>query len=138
MLKRRREILDMYEAALADLPVEILSHDGRDSLGREYHSSRHLCLARLEGKTEAFRNALIEALAEEGVAANVHYKPLPMHTAYKKLGFDIKDYPNAFHQYENEITLPLHTCLSDEQVKWVTEAFRRRYAGLQAAGRRLE
>lgn len=110
--------------------MELLSHDGTDRLGREYHSSRHLCLARLCGKTEAFRNALIEALAEKGVAANVHYKPLPMHTAYKKLGFDIKDYPNAFHQYENEITLPLHTCLSDEQVKWAAEAFRECYAGL--------
>lgn len=123
MLKRRRDILNVYEAELGGLPVELLSHDGTDRLGREYHSSRHLCLARLCGKTEAFRNALIEALAEKGVAANVHYKPLPMHTAYKKLGFDIKDYPNAFHQYENEITLPLHTRLTDEEMGYIGEVF---------------
>lgn len=131
MLARRREILERYEEGLARLPVEILRHDQESGCcGVTYHSSRHLCLVRLLGKKAEFRNALITAMAERGVATNVHYKPLPMHTAYKNLGFDIKDYPNAYAQYENEITLPLHTCLTDEQVEWVIRVFRECYAEL--------
>ncbi|WP_251494901.1 DegT/DnrJ/EryC1/StrS family aminotransferase [Otoolea muris] len=122
MLGRRRDILSRYEQALSDLPVELLKHDAD-----HYHSSRHLCMVRLLGKGQEFRNSLITEMAEIGVAANVHYKPLPMHTAYKNLGFDIQDYPNAYHQFENEVTLPLHTCLSDEQAAWVTDAFRKCY-----------
>ena len=76
-----------------------------------------------EGKDEAYRNEFIRKMAELEVATNVHYKPLPMHTAYKKLGFDIKDYPNAYQMYHNEITLPLHTCLSDEEVEYVLDCF---------------
>ena len=128
LLKRRREILDRYEAGLSDLPVEILQHDGTDQQGAEFHSSRHLCLTRLSGKDSAFRNRLITAMAEQGVATNVHYKPLPMMTAYRNLGFSIESYPNAYRQYENEITLPLHTCLDDEQIEYVIRTFRDCYA----------
>lgn len=119
LLKRRREIIERYEAGLAGLPVESLKHDAGDS-----SSSRHLYLLRLTGKDVSYRNQVIEKLAERGIAANVHYKPLPMHTAYKNLGFDIKDFPNAYRMYENEITLPLHTCLTDEQVDYVISALK--------------
>lgn len=119
LLKRRREIVDRYEAGFAGLPVESLKHDAGEG-----SSSRHLYLLRLTGKDVPCRNMVIEKLAERGIAANVHYKPLPMHTAYKKMGFDIKDYPNAYRMYENEITLPLHTCLTDEQVDYVISSLR--------------
>ena len=91
--------------------------------GEDFASSGHLYLVRLEGKDEAYRNEFIRKMAELEVATNVHYKPLPMHTAYKKLGFDIKDYPNAYQMYHNEITLPLHTCLCDEEVEYVLDCF---------------
>lgn len=126
MLERRRGIIEKYNQGLKDLSVEIFLHDTED-----YHSSRHLYLVRLNGKNVEFRNHLITAMAESGVSANVHYKPLPMHTAYINLGFDIKDYPNAFHQYENQITLPLHTCLTDEQIEYVIETFKRCYEELE-------
>lgn len=134
ILKRRREIVERYDEALKGLPLTILCHDSRPG-EEEFHSSRHLYLVRLDGKDLEFRNQLIIRLAEAGVAANVHYKPLPLHTAYIKMGFDIKDYPNSYKQFENEITLPLHTCLSDEQVDYVMETFRRCYGEL--AGERL-
>ena len=118
LIARRREIMDKYEAGLKNMPVEIICHDAED-----YHSSRHLCLVRLLEKDVDFRNALIEKMAEREVATNVHYKPLPMHTAYKNLGYDIKDFPNAYNRYKNEITLPLHTLLSDEQVDFVIKTF---------------
>ncbi len=118
LLKRRQEILEKYEEGLKDLPVHGIRHKGDD-----YCSSGHLALIWLEGKDAEFRNRMITKMAEEGVATNVHYKPLPMHTAYKKLGFDIKDYPNAYAQFANEITLPLHTCLTDEQVDYVIHKF---------------
>ncbi|NBI71153.1 DegT/DnrJ/EryC1/StrS aminotransferase family protein [Clostridiaceae bacterium] len=127
MLARRRELLHRYEEMLSPLPVELLQHDGPD-----FSSSRHLCLARLTGKTVEFRNRLIVEMAERGVAANVHYKPLPMHTAYKKLGFDIQDYPNAFHQYENEITLPLHTRLTEEEMRYIGTVFRECYGQISS------
>lgn len=122
MLQRRREILDFYERELERFPVEILKHDSDT-----YHSSRHLCLVRLTGKSMEFRNRLIEAMAENGVATNVHYKPLPLHTAYKNMGFNSSDFPNALAQYENEITLPLHTSLTKEQISAVTDVFCRCY-----------
>lgn len=125
LLARRREIVKCYNARLADLPVTPLCHDAGGN-----QSSRHLYLLRLNGKSVDFRNRLIVRMAEEGVATNVHYKPLPMHTAYRNLGFDIKDYPNAYHQYENEITLPLHTCLTDEEVHYVIETFHKCYQEL--------
>lgn len=119
LLERRKDIIARYEEGFADLPVETLKHDEGDC-----HSSRHLYLMRLTGKGVEERNRLIEQLAERGIASNVHYKPLPMHTAYRKLGFDIKDYPNAYHMYENEITLPLHTSLTDEQIDYVIQTLR--------------
>lgn len=116
MLKRRKELINMYNEMLSDLDVHILQHYGND-----YESSGHLYLIRLNGKDEQFRNELIIKMAEQGVATNVHYKPLPMMTAYKNLGFNINDYPNAFEMYKNEVTLPLNTLMSDEDVKYVVE-----------------
>lgn len=129
ILARRKEILEKYRGGLSELPVDMLMHDKAEN-GEEVHSSYHLCLVRLNGKGLEFRNQLIIDMAEAGVAANVHYKPLPMHTAYKKLGFDIKDYPNAYRQFENEITLPLHTCLTDEQAEAVIDTFKGCYRKL--------
>ena len=118
MLKRRQEIVARYNEALKDLPVAVLNHQSEDHCG-----SHHLYLVRLLGKSREEANRVIEQMAERDIACNVHYKPLPMMTAYKALGFDIKDYPNAYHLFENEVTLPLHTCLSDEQVDYVITNF---------------
>ena len=123
MLERRQEIIRFYDQGLADLPVHGLKHQGED-----YCSSGHLYLLWLDGQTMEFRNRLITRLAEAGVSSNVHYKPLPLHTAYKKQGFSIENYPHAKAQFENEITLPLHTCLTDEQVAYVIEQFHKCYA----------
>lgn len=114
LLERRRQIIETYDAALKGLPVQVLNHYGDDHL-----SSGHLYLTRLLGKSMEERDEVIVKMAEHGVACNVHYKPLPMMTAYKALGFDIKDYPNAYNQFVNEVTLPLHTRLSDEDVDYV-------------------
>ena len=118
MLKRRQEIVSKYDAALKDLNVAVLNHKDVD-----HCSSHHLYLVRLLGKSREDANRVIEQMAERGIACNVHYKPLPMMTAYKALGFDIKDYPNAFHLFENEVTLPLHTRLTDEDVEYVIGNF---------------
>ena len=118
MLKRRQEIVYKYNEALKDLNVAVLNHKGAD-----HCSSHHLYLVRLLGKTREDANKVIEQMAERGIACNVHYKPLPMMTAYKALGFDIKDYPNAYHLFENEVTLPLHTRLTDEDVEYVITNF---------------
>lgn len=114
LLVRRRNIIERYNDALKNCNVQVLNH-----FGKEYASSGHLYLVRLLGKDVDFRNKVIERMAEREIACNVHYKPLPMMTAYKNLGFDIKNYPNAYNQYQNEVTLPLHTCLTDEQVEYV-------------------
>ena len=114
MLARRREIIKRYDAALAGLPVAVLNHYGPD-----HSSSGHLYLTRLLGRSDAERREIIFEMARRGIACNVHYKPLPMMTAYKALGFNIADYPNAYHLFENEITLPLHTKLSDEDVEYL-------------------
>ena len=98
--------------------VQVLDHFGDD-----HSSSGHLYLVRLLGEDVEYRNAVIERMAERGIACNVHYKPLPMMTAYKNLGFDIVDYPNAYNQYHNEITLPLHTSLTNEDVEYVISNF---------------
>lgn len=119
MLARRREIIGRYNEVLRGCDVRVLDHYGED-----HESSGHLYLVRLSGRDESFRNRVIERMAEREIACNVHYKPLPMMTAYKNLGFDIKDYPNAYNQYRNEVTLPLHTCLTDEQVDYVIENFK--------------
>ena len=118
LLHRRREIIERYNEALKDCNVQVLNH-----YGEGHQSSGHLYLVRLLGKDSAYRNEVIRKMAERGIACNVHYKPLPMMTAYKNLGFDIKDYPNAYHQFENEVTLPLHTRLTDEDVAYVIGNF---------------
>ncbi|MEG0758477.1 MAG: DegT/DnrJ/EryC1/StrS family aminotransferase [Raoultibacter sp.] len=123
LLNRRREIIARYEAGLAGVETVLIKHYGDWA-----NSSGHLMLVRMPGKTEAFRNQVIGLMAEDGIATNVHYKPLPMLTAYKNLGFDIADYPNAFAQYECEISLPLHTLLSDDDVDYVVASFKRAYA----------
>jgi dTDP-4-amino-4,6-dideoxygalactose transaminase len=116
MLKRRKEIIERYNAALSGCDVQVLNHYDVD-----HASSGHLYLVRLLGKDTEYRNSVIEKMAERGIACNVHYKPLPMMTAYKNLGFDIVDYPNAFAQYANEVTLPLHTRLSNEDIDYITD-----------------
>lgn len=118
LLERRYEIVDKFNAGLKELPVTVLNH--RDS---DHCSSHHLYLIRLLGKTREETNMVIEMMAERGIATNVHYKPLPMMTAYKALGFDIKDYSNAYHLFENEITFPLHTKLTDEDVEYIITNF---------------
>lgn len=128
-LARRRAIVERYERNLGECDVELLRHYGED-----FESSGHLMLVRLTGKSSAFRNALIERMADDGVATNVHYKPLPLLTAYRDLGFAIADFPNALAQFENEVTLPLHTLLSDEDVDYVAGSFKRALDGLEAEG----
>ena len=118
LLHRRRQIVERYNEALKDCNVQVLNHYGDD-----HQSSGHLYLVRLLGKDCEYRNEVIRKMAERGIACNVHYKPLPMMTAYKNLGFDIKDYPNAYRQFENEVTLPLHTRLTDEDVEYVIGNF---------------
>lgn len=119
MLKRRKAIIESYNAALIPLGVEPLDH-----YTDEHQSSGHLYICRVPGVNLEERNELIIKMAELGVATNVHYKPLPMHTAYKNLGFNISDFPNAYKHFENEITLPLHTCLTDEEVNYVIDSFK--------------
>ncbi len=120
LLKRRQAIIKLYNELLNKDKVEILEHN-TDT----YHSNGHLMLTRVKNIDDAKRNEIIIKLAEAGIASNVHYKPLPMHTAYKNLGFDIKDYPNAFNMYKNEITLPLHTLLTDDDVKYICKEYNR-------------
>ena len=148
LLARRRQLVARYQDALSDLPIEILRHyeDGSGSdaahaddalahAGEEgFSSSGHLMLVRMPGKTQAFRNALIEGLAHMGVAANVHYKPLPLLTAYRDMGFAIEDFPNALAQFENEVTLPLHTKLSDDDVDYIAACFHQAWAQLESEG----
>ncbi len=118
MLERREEIIKRYDKALRPLGVKTLAH-----YTDEHHSSGHLYITRIPNITLEQRNEIIIKMADAGIACNVHYKPLPMHTAYKRLGFDIADYPNAYAQFANEITLPLHTCLTDEEVTYVLDNF---------------
>lgn len=118
MLARRREIIERYDEALKPLGVKVLNHYADD-----HTSSGHLYICRISGFTLEQRNTLIEKMAECGVATNVHYKPLPMHTAYRELGYNIADYPCAYAHFACEITLPLHTCLTDEQVEYVIKCF---------------
>jgi dTDP-4-amino-4,6-dideoxygalactose transaminase len=118
-LNRRKEIIKRYDAAFRPLGIKTLEHYTDYS-----SSSGHLYLTRIPGITAEQRNEIIVKMAERGVACNVHYKPLPMHTAYKNLGFDITEYPNAYANYANEITLPLHTCLTDEDVEYVIEQYK--------------
>lgn len=119
LLARRKELIHRYDEALKNENVKVLPHYTDD-----YTSSGHLYLVRLEGRNSDERNKVINQMAERGIATNVHYKPLPMMTAYKRLGFDIKNFPNAYHFFENEITLPLYTKLTDEQVDYILENFK--------------
>lgn len=116
LLQRRQEIIRQYDKALDQLGILHLKHSGED-----FQGSGHLYLSRIPGADESKRNAIITKLAEQGIATNVHYKPLPMMTAYRALGFDIQDYPNAYAHYQNEITLPLHTKLTDEDIQYIKE-----------------
>lgn len=118
MLRRRKEIIGIYDAALKPLGVEVLPHYTETN-----SSSGHLYMTRVPGCDEKMRSDIIVKMAERGIACNVHYKPLPMHTAYKALGFSISDYPNAYERFKNEITLPLHTCLTDEEVRYVIDNY---------------
>lgn len=118
MLERRKEIIGKYDATFKPLGVETLNH-----YTAEHQSSGHLYITRVPGITSEQRQEIIVKMAEIGVACNVHYKPLPMMTAYKKLGFDIADYPNAYHRFINEITLPLHTKLTDEEVGYIIKNY---------------
>ncbi|GAA0091754.1 DegT/DnrJ/EryC1/StrS aminotransferase family protein [Paraclostridium bifermentans] len=119
LLNHRKAIINKYDEILSEIDgVEVLKH-----FTDEYKSSGHLYLVRLSGKDERFRNEVIVKMAEAGIATNVHYKPLPLLTAYKNLGFNISNYPNAFNLYKNEITLPLHTCLTEEQVDYIGDNF---------------
>ena len=126
ILNRRYEIVKRYNAAIDVLNVNLNDNQKvayLNHMGEDHCSSHHLYLVRLLGKTREDANKVIEQMAERGIACNVHYKPLPMMTAYKALGFDIKDYPNAYHLFENEVTLPLHTKLTDEDVEYVISNF---------------
>ena len=118
LLERRKEIIGKYDAALKPLGIEVLDH-----YSEKHQSSGHLYITRIPGITLEQRHEIIVKMAEAGIACNVHYKPLPMMTAYKKLGFDIQDYPNAYERFANEITLPLHTKLTDEEVSYVIEQY---------------
>lgn len=118
MLRRRRQLIERYNVALEPYNVDVLNHYGND-----HCSSGHLYLVRLKGASIDQRNDVIVKMAERGIATNVHYKPLPIMTAYKALGYDIKDYPNAYEQYHNEVTLPLHTRLTDEDVDYILSNF---------------
>lgn len=119
LLARRKEIIESYDKAFRPLGIEVLNH-----YTNEYVSSGHLYITRIPKISDTERREIIIKMAQEGIACNVHYKPLPMHTAYKNLGFDIKDYPNAFNHYENEITLPLHTKLTNDEVNYVIAKYK--------------
>ena len=118
ILARRRALIGLYDRALAGAPVEVLEH-----YGAAHASSGHLYFVRLTGRDEAFRNELIRRMAAREIATNVHYKPLPMLKAYRDMGYDIAAYPNAYAMYCNEVTLPLHTLLTDEEAAYVAQSF---------------
>ena len=118
LLKRRKEIIEKYDKAFRPLGIKSLNH-----FDQNHKSSGHLYITQVPGIDTEQRNKIIEEMAEKGIACNVHYKPLPLLTAYKNLGFEIKDYPNAYNHYKNEITLPIHTKLTDEEVDYIIESF---------------
>ena len=118
MLTRRRELITRFDAAFKPIGIKVLNH-----YNDKYQSSGHLYLTRIPGITAEERGEIIVKMAERGIACNVHYKPLPMHTAYKSFGFNIAEYPNAYNQFANEITLPLHTCLTDEQLEYIIDNY---------------
>jgi len=117
-LARRKAIFKQYKEGLESEKVSLIEHESEGKT-----SSFHLCMARLNGRDRAFRDAFIEEMETRGVPLNVHFKPLPLYTAYKRLGFDINDYPNAYEMFSNEVTIPLHTKLTDEQIKYIINTF---------------
>lgn len=119
LLERRKEIIKRYDNALKPLGIQVIEHYSQGG-----QSSGHLYLMRIPGIEEKERNEMIVHLAEKGIASNVHYKPLPMMTAYRRMGFRIENYPNAYHQYQNEITLPLHTKLGDEDIEYIIDVMK--------------
>lgn len=119
MLKRRRELIEHYNQELSDLNLQLREH-----FTPEHISSGHLYQVRLLGYDKSQRNGVIVKMAERGIACNVHFKPLPMMTAYKNMGFDISNYPNAYNQFKNEITLPLYSRLTDEQLDYIIKNFK--------------
>lgn len=119
MLQRRHSVIAQYDESIRELGLDSLAHSGPD-----FCSSGHLYLMRLPGRNEEQRNRFIVNMAEKGIATNVHYKPLPMHTAYQNLGFCREDFPQAYRMYQNEVTLPLHTCLSDDQVSVIIQTIK--------------
>ncbi len=128
--ERRKHIIQEYDRVLLPLGIERLEHIGAN-VGQDFEGNGHLYLMRVPGITETKRNELIAKMAEVGIACNVHFKPLPMHTAYKNLGFDIKDFPESYRQYANEITLPLHTLLTDEEVAYVAKTMKNILEGVR-------
>ncbi len=122
LLKRRKRIIEFYDRELQGSSVSMLQHFSEKE---KFASSGHLYLAKLIGRDEEYRNKVIERMANMGVATNVHYKPLPMLTAYKNMGFDIKDFPNAYKMYENEITLPLYSRLTNDEVYYIMDCFKK-------------
>ena len=120
IIDRRHELIKMYNNAFADLPVGVLNHADAD-----HRSSGHLYMVRFLDQDSEYRNAFFKRMAQNGVICNVHFKPLPLLTAYKSRGFDIKDFPNAFDMYHNELTLPLNTTMSDKDAEYVIDMFRR-------------
>lgn len=121
MLKRRRKLIEFYDRELQNTKVSVLQHYSEE---HRFYSSGHLYMTRLIGKDEKYRNEVIEKMSERNIAVNVHFKPLPMFTAYKNLGFDIKDFPNAYDMYKNEITLPLYSKLADEEAQYVVDCYK--------------
>ena len=120
LLKRRHEIIKKYNEAFKDLPVKLLNHSDAN-----HTSSGHLYLVRINNIDQNIRNKIIVRMGEYGVVTNVHYKPLPLLTAYKELGFDIKDYPNAYNQFQNEISLPLYSKLTNDEVDYIIDCFKK-------------
>lgn len=120
LLARRREITEIYNSGLKGLNIQTLPH-----ITKNAKSSCHLYITRLLGKDEKFRNKFIDNMASVGISTNVHYKSLPMFTAYKNIGFDVKDFPNAYEMYSNEVTLPLHTLLKNEEIYYILENYKK-------------
>lgn len=118
LLKRRKELIEKYNDGLKNLPLQVMKHYGKD-----FASSGHLYCTRVLGRTRDEANAIMKQMADQGISTNVHYKPLPLMTAYRNMGFDILDYPNSYAMFENEITLPLHTKLTDEEISYVVDVY---------------
>ena len=125
IIRRRHELIERYNKAFEGLNIQILNHQGTD-----HRSSGHLYFVRFLGKNSVYRNRFYNKMKEKGISCNVHFKPLPMMTAYKNLGFDIVDYPNSYRMHENQLTLPLNSVISDEEANYVIDKFIETYKEL--------